>query len=118
MSIKCHNCLKQTSINNLEINNRTFGSLFDSLDISINLCNECIDLLGVNTTWFDNKASYSFCDNNGIKSYEFEFKIIKLINSLPIESQEQILNKPNPSLPFKMNRVDWINTYQNGYFNI
>ena len=117
MSIKkCLKCNNEENVKVFEMNGREGGSRFDSMDFTIHLCECCIEEMNVNEEWFNN-------DINAIQDlYIFEYhnedKIIDLINSLPIESQEKILNKPTPSVPYQMDSEEWINIFKDGYFNI
>lgn len=113
----CHNCKCSENIEVLSIKNREHGSCFDGDNTEILLCDKCIDLMDVEREWFDNDASSIFCKETGLVTYINERYITILIDSLPIESQENILNRPNKYYDEVMSKEDWIKEYKNGFFD-
>ena len=112
----------------LEIKDRGYGSEFDSMSFEFELCEDCINELGVNADWFDNEVNevygviYDEQDpivyHKNVFAYKNEDNIINIINSLPIEAQERILNQSTLCSPFKMDTEEWIEIYKDGFFTI
>lgn len=114
----CHNCKEHHFVKTLHIKDRHCGSIFDGDDTEINLCLNCMDLLDVDESWFDNEQSSIVSETTGLISYINERYITLLINNLPLESQEEILNKPNKYFKEVMSTEDWLEEYKNGFFNL
>lgn len=112
---KCYKCEQNKNVNIFEMNGRFYGSKFDSLNFKIALCDECVKAIGVDRNWFDNDKNK--VEDLFIFDYTNEEKIINIINKLPINMQEQILNQPTSCNPFKMDSEEWMKIYSNGFFN-
>lgn len=111
----CNNC-NCKSTKTFELSGRGYGSkFFDGLDFVIELCDNCIKELNVVDEWFDNDINA--VEDLFIFDYKNEDKIVKLISSLPLSSQEKILNKPTPCCAFEMDTEEWMKLYPNGFFN-
>ena len=115
--ILCHNCKCGENVEVLPIRNREHGSFFDGDDTEVLLCDKCIELMDVEREWFDNNASSIVYKETGLVTYINERYITILIDSLPIESQENILNRPNKYYDEVMSKEDWIKEYKNGFFD-
>ncbi len=72
-----------------EIKERGYGSNFDSMNFTINLCNDCERELEIEKEWFDN----DLCFNEGSGEYKNELYIINLIETLSEKSQAQIISE-------------------------
>ena len=71
----CLNCENKGYNYRFKINSRGYGSKFDSEDIEILLCRNCINELNLKRKWFKNKRN-----KDGIYEYEDELEelIIKI----------------------------------------
>ena len=74
----CLNCSEDGYNNKFEISGRGYGSIFDTENIEINLCNNCIKKLNLKSKWFKNKRN-----KDGI--YEYEDQLEALINEIGLE---------------------------------
>lgn len=113
----CYNCNCEENIEIFRIKNRGYGSYFDGDDTEIILCEKCIESMDVEPEWFDNDASSIVCQDTNFVTYINERYIAILIDNLPIESQERILNKPNKYYKEVMKKEDWLKEYSNGFFD-
>ena len=92
-------------LNDFCIQDRGYGSIFDSSNITIQLCSECSK--NVDPIWFteEPKLEGGYCEE-----YIYEDVIRKFIDSFIVENQEYINNEQDCGY---MDRQDWID-YQRG----
>lgn len=112
---KCYKCGQNKSVKVFEMKDRFYGSKFDNLNFKLNLCDNCVESTNIDSDWFDNELNK--VEDLFIFDYTNEEKIINIINTLPINIQEEILNQPTPCNPFKMDSEEWMKIYSNGFFN-
>ena len=125
----CDNCKANENskpIKIFKLNNRGYGSQFDSLDIEIDLCDDCIKKLGIKEEWFDNDLNQVYetiqdehdpiVEHLYVFDYTNEDKVVDAIKKLPIRAQEKILNRPSSCNPFVMDSEEWIEIYRDGFF--
>lgn len=99
----CHNCLKEKeTIIIFEIRNRSYGSeYFDNVKIKLQLCKDCIKKLKGKKYLekiFNEKPHYAADDTlEYIEIYDYEKDIISLLDNLPVQSKEIILNNYHAS---------------------
>lgn len=74
----CLNCENKGYNYRFKINSRGYGSKFDSEDIEILLCADCINKLNLKREWFDNK-----CNEDGF--YEHEDELEALIDKIGLD---------------------------------
>lgn len=112
---KCNKCGKDKFVKVFEIKDRFYGSKFDSINFKLKFCDSCVESMNIDRDWFDNDKNK--VEDLFIFDYTNEEKIINIINKLPINIQEQILNQPTSCNPFKMDSEEWMKIYSNGFFN-
>lgn len=99
----CLICQKRKATNTYNICGRGYGSDFDNVDITFQCCDECNKPQFED--WFNEACELSY---NYIEEYKFEENIHKLIESLPLNSQEVLLNSSSSCVYHYMNSQDWI----------
>lgn len=97
----CMKCLKKNASHTYKIHGRGYGSYFDDMDSKFQCCDEC-DKPEYNK-WFNEKEVMV----EYIETYQHEEKILELIKSLPLESQELFWNTFN-FCNWAMDAQDWI----------
>lgn len=97
----CMKCLKNKATHTYYIAYRGFGSIYDSRDTKFQCCNECNSLeFG---SWFNELPT----TKDFFEVYEYEDNISKLIDELPLESQELFYNSFEKN-GCQMDAQDWI----------
>ena len=102
----CNQLVGKENIIKYDINNRGFGSDFDSMKFSIQLCNHCDKELEVEPEWFDNEV----CFNSLTGDWLNELYIGYMVEQFPIANQEYIYNCENLLCP-SMEREEWLKEY-------
>ena len=74
----CINCNSKVVDEIFEISGRNYGSNFDSENIKISLCHNCINELNLKPYWFEN-----LLNNNDEYLYEDEFE--NLLNRIGVD---------------------------------
>lgn len=99
----CYSCdtllIDRSKLTLLSLNRRGYGSIFDSCNLTIQLCETCMKNEYV--SWFNEKPEMF----DHIEHYTYEDSIKNLINSFIIENQEYIMNGIDG---WGMDRKDWI----------
>lgn len=80
--ILCSNCENKKIKKTFVVKDRGSGSLFDCMEIKIELCEDCIKKIQLKDEWFDEKPTWDGEYNN----YKYENEIINLL--------EKLSNKP------------------------
>lgn len=105
----CYHCNQLVGEDNLikhEVKNRAFGSNFDSMNFTIQLCHECNKELEVEPEWFDNEVAFDKITGE----WKCESYIAYMVELFPICNQEYIYNCKNLLCP-QMKREEWLNEY-------
>lgn len=97
----CMKCLKNKATHIYYINNRGYGSSFDSMNTKFQCCDTC------NKLEYDKWFNETEVINGYIETYQYENNIVDLINGLPLESQELFDNRFNYNA-YIMDSQDWI----------
>lgn len=97
----CMKCLKNKATHTYRIYGRGYGSAFDMSDTKFQCCDECDK--SEYKEWFNEIEVM----DDYIETYQHEEKILDLINSLPLESQELFKNRFDND-EWHMESQDWI----------
>ena len=97
----CMKCLKNKATHTYRIYGRGYGSAFDMSDTKFQCCDECDK--PEYEEWFNETEIMDDYD----ETYQHEEKILDLINSLPLESQELFKNRFDND-GWHMESQDWI----------
>ena len=97
----CMKCLKNKATHTYRIYGRGYGSAFDMSDTKFQCCDECDK--PEYEEWFNETEVMDDYD----ETYQHEEKILDLINSLPLESQELFKNRFDND-GWHMESQDWI----------
>lgn len=97
----CMKCLKNKATHTYRIYGRGYGSAFDMSDTKFQCCDECDK--PEYKEWFNETEVM----DDYIETYQHEEKILDLINSLPLESQELFKNRFDNN-GWHMESQDWI----------
>lgn len=74
----CVNCNKSSVDEIFEISGRRYNSIFDTENIKLHLCKDCICKLNLKPKWFEN-----LLDKNG--EYLYESELENLINQIGVD---------------------------------
>ena len=96
----CMKCLKNKATHIYQIQNRGYGSIFDSTYTKFQVCDDC-DSEDFQV-WVDEEPVW----NDEYEVYKYEDNIIEFIDSLPLESQELFYNRFDDNE--YMEGQDWI----------
>lgn len=83
---------------------RGYGSIFDDLEIHLNLCDNC-EPKNLKA-WFDEKPFFEKDDFT--ENYYFEKFIFDFLASLPVQGKEIVYNRLDSKSSIKMEPQDWI----------
>lgn len=98
----CMKCLEKKATVVHKMINRGYGSCFDSLESKLQLCDDCDD--DKYYKWFNQADTMEdFWEN-----YKYEDEIKRLIDALPLESQELFWNTFDERHDWDMEQQDWI----------
>ena len=97
----CMKCLKKKAAHTYYISYRGYGSSFDDMETKFQCCDDCDK--PEYDEWFNEKEVM----NDYVETYQHEDKILDLIHSLPLESQELFENRFE-NRGYKMDSQDWI----------
>lgn len=101
----CFKCLNESdNINTYNLDNRGYGSIFDSFKSTLQLCDECnCENLAV---WFNEEP---LLDEDYFITYMHEDKICDFVESLPIQGKELFNNRCASELGvLTIDSQDWI----------
>ncbi|CEQ01608.1 Uncharacterised protein [[Clostridium] sordellii] len=105
----CFKCLqKKKAINTYKLVGRSYGSLYDSHNTMLQLCNECVGSIEKHNElekWFNEKPKIIYY----IENYEYEENIDAYIETLPIQGKELFLNQiAEGACAFVEDSQEWI----------
>lgn len=108
----CCNQLQESSGDLIKhkMSGRAYMSEFDSMEFTIQLCEQCNADMEVEEEWFDNDESFDEVTGQWIN----EAYIINMVETFPIHNQEYVYNSVNHLCPPHdiMDRVEWIKLQQ------
>lgn len=97
----CYVCHEHKATNFYRFTNpRGYGSLFDSLDLRFQCCDECNRKRF--EKWFRETPE---TDRHGLEKYTYERELYEYIMSLPVSSRELMFNGADG---YKIDSQDWI----------
>lgn len=96
----CMKCLNKKATHIYQIQNRRYGSIFDSTYTKFQVCDDC-DSEDFQV-WVDEKPTMI----DYLETYKYELDITEFIDSLPLESQELFYNRFDSEE--YMDSQDWI----------
>jgi len=104
----CLNCLKETKLHTIEINQMGYDSKFDGLSTKIQLCDECYKL--TNPDWWKLEIVSNKELGDDFSKYKYENEIFEFINQMPIAGQELFFNyfASGASANYNIESQDWI----------
>jgi len=103
----CFNCLKETTVNKINIPALGWGSQFDNFSTRIHLCDDCYKL--TNSNWWKLKTIKGKNNLSGVW-YEYEDEILNFVEQMPLPGQELFYNRyaSGEFANFHMEAQDWI----------
>jgi len=100
--LRCLNKFNKDQLHKIEIKELGFGSIFEGISTHFYLCDECFEELNPDI-WnmhvkrvFASEHDYELFENQDypiVEEYCYEEEMKKYINSLPVQSQEVIMNQ-------------------------
>lgn len=104
----CCNELQETSgdLKKHKIGGRAYMSEFDSMEFTVQLCEQCNADMEVEEEWFDNEKSFDVATGQWLN----EAYIINMVEAFPIHNQEYVYNSINHLCPphEHMDREEWV----------
>ena len=104
----CCNQLQESSgdLVKHKISGRTYMSEFDSMEFTIQLCEQCNKDMEVEDEWFDNELSFDATTGQWLN----EAYIINMVETFLVHNQEYVYNCKNSLCPpdQEMSREAWI----------
>ena len=103
----CFNCLKETTVNKINIPALGWGSQFDNFSTRIHLCDNCYK--STNPDWWKLNIIQGKT-NWGGEYYEYENEILQFIDQMPLAGQELFYNRyaTGAFVSYYMEAQDWI----------
>ena len=100
----CFKCLKETKVKSYRLDNRGYGSSFDSFNTNLQLCKDCTPKNM--QKWFNEKPKMI---DDYVENYKYEDNICEFISTLPIEGRELFYERfASESGAGHMSDQDWI----------
>ena len=97
----CNKLFDKDNIKKFRVHGRGYGSLFDTMNFTVQLCPDCLEKIDVN--WFNNKLY----DELWGYSTRLEKELWNYLNHFRIENQEYIFNTTT-EFEDAIDREDWI----------